>query len=51
MILKSKNKSFTNIKSQFQLKNIDSNKITVSNKISFGKKGFKYFTGNMDAKK
>ena len=49
--MKSKNKSFTNIKNQFQLKNVDSNKITVSNKISFGKKGFKYFIGFKDAKK
>ena len=32
-------------------KNRDINTITVSNKISFGKKGFKYFIGFKDAKK
>ena len=31
-------------------KNIDINKIVVSNKVSFGKKGFKYFIGYKDAK-
>ena len=31
--------------------NIDINKILVSNKVSFGKKHFKYFIGNKDAKK
>ena len=31
-------------------KNIDINKIVVSNKVSFGKKGFKYFIGYEDAK-
>ena len=30
--------------------NIDINKIVVSNKVSFGKKGFKYFIGYKDAK-
>ena len=33
------------------IKNIDINKIVVSNKVSFGKKGFKYFIGYKDAKK
>ena len=33
------------------MKNIDFNKIVVSNKDSFGKKGFKYFIGYEDAKK
>ena len=32
------------------IKNIDNNKIVVSNKVSFGKKGFKYFIGYKDAK-
>ena len=32
-------------------KNIDFNKIVVSNKVSFGKKGFKYFIGLKNAKK
>ena len=30
--------------------NIDNNKIVVPNKISFGKKGFKYITGYKDVK-
>ena len=51
MTLKSKNKTFTNIKDIFRLKNIDINEIVVSNKISFGKKGFKYFIGYKDTKK
>ena len=29
---------------------MDINKIVVSNKVSFGKKGFKYFFGYRDAK-
>ena len=33
------------------IKRIDINKIVVSNKVSFGKKGFKYFIGYKDAKK
>ena len=33
------------------IKNIDINKIVVSNKVSFGKNGFKYFIGYKDAKK
>ena len=33
------------------IKNIDINKIVVSNKVSFGKKGFKYFIGYKDTKK
>ena len=33
------------------MKNIDINKIVVSNKVSFCKKGFKYFIGYKDAKK
>ena len=32
-------------------KNIDINKIVESNKVSFSKKGFKYFIGYKDAKK
>ena len=31
--------------------NIDINKIVVSKKVSFGKKGFKYFIGYKDARK
>ena len=37
--LKSKNKNFANIKRPISIKNIDFNKIVVSNKVSFGKKG------------
>ena len=33
------------------IKNIDINKIGISNKASFVKKGFKYFVGYKDAKK
>ena len=33
------------------MKNIDINKVVVSNKVSFGEKGFKYFIGYKDAKK
>ena len=33
------------------MKNIDIDKIVVSNKVSFGKKGFKYFIGYKDGKK
>ena len=50
---------FDNIKSQkfyhnkepISIKKIDINKIVISNKISFGKEGFKYFIGCKDAKK
>ena len=37
-------------KRPISIKNIDINKIVVSNKVSFGKKGFKYFIGYKDAK-
>ena len=33
------------------IKNIDINNILVPNKVSFGKKSFKYFTGYKDAKR
>ena len=35
----------------YQHKNIDINKIVISNKASFGKKEFKYFIGYNNAKK
>ena len=38
-------------KGPISLKNISINKIVVSNKACFGKKGFKYFIGYTDAKK
>ena len=37
-------------KSPFLIDNIDTNKIIVSNKASFGKKGFKYFIANKISK-
>ena len=37
-------------KEPISIKNIDINKIVVSNKVSFGKKGFKYFIGYKDDK-
>ena len=38
-------------KRSISIKNIDINKIVVSNKVYFGEKGFKYFIGYRDAKK
>ena len=38
-------------KEPISIKNIDINKIVVSNKVSFGKEAFKYFIGYKDAKK
>ena len=37
-------KQFHEHKRPISIKNIDINEIVVSNKVSFGKKGFKYFT-------
>ena len=51
VILKLKNKNFTNIKSRFQYKKIYIKKIVVSNKVSLGKNVFRYFIGYKDAKK
>ena len=48
--MKSKNKNFINIKDLFQ-QNVDTDKIVVSNKVPFGKKGFKYFVIYKNAKK
>ena len=50
MIVKSKNKYFIKIKTYFN-KNIDINKIVVSNKVYSGKNRFKYFIGYKDVKK
>ena len=33
------------------IENVDTNKTVVSNRVYFGKKGFKYFVGYEDAKK
>ena len=38
-------------KGPISIKNVDTDKIVVSNKVSFGKKGFKYFIGYKDGKK
>ena len=38
-------------KRPISIKNVDSDKIVVSNKVPFGKKGFKYFIGYKDIKK
>ena len=42
----SPNKIATEKKSPISIDNIDISKAVVSNKISFGKKGFKYFIGS-----
>ena len=42
---------FKQHKKFISIKNIDINKIVVSNKISFGKNVFKYFIGYKDRKK
>ena len=44
------NQKFHQHKGLFSIKSIDSNKNVVSNKVSFGKKGSKYFIGYKDAK-
>ena len=49
--IKKKKKKFHQHRGPISIKNIDINKIVVSNKVSFGKKGFKYFIGYKDAKK
>ena len=42
---------FQQYKKRISIKNIDINKIVVSNKVCFGRKGFRYFIGYKDAKK
>ena len=51
VILKSKKQKFHQHKRPISIKNIDTNKIVISNKVSFCKKGFKYFIDYKDAKK
>ena len=51
MILKSKEQKFHKYKSLISIRNISINKIVVSNKVSFGKKDFKYFIDCKDTKK
>ena len=50
VILKLKNKFYQD-KSPISLNNKDITKIVVSKKVSFSKKGFKYFAGYKDGKK
>ena len=45
-----KKQKFYRYKRPISIKDIDINKIVASNKVSFGKKGFKYFIGYKDAK-
>ena len=45
-----KKQKFHQHKRPVSIKNVDINKIVVSNKVSFGKKGFKYFIGYKDGK-
>ena len=51
IILKLKKKKQFHQYKSISIDNIDINKIIVSNKVSFGKKDFKYFIGYKDAKK
>ena len=51
MMVRLKNTNFNNIKNLFSINNIDINKIVVSNKVSFGKKVFKYFIDYKNAKR
>ena len=50
VILKLKNKFYQD-KSPISINNKDITKIVVSKKVSFSKKGFKYFAGYKDGKK
>ena len=45
-----KKQKYYRYKRPIPIKDIDINKIVASNKVSFGKKGFKYFIGYKDAK-
>ena len=48
MVLKSKSKNFVG---SISIKNVVIDKTVVSSKVTFGKKGFKYFIGYKDTKK
>ena len=50
-MLKSKKQKFRQHKRRSSIKNIDLNKIVVSNKVSFDKKRFEYCIGYKDNKK
>ena len=49
--IREKKQTFHQHKGAISIKNIDINIIVVSSKVSFCKKGFKYFIGCKDAKK
>ena len=49
--IETQKQKFYQHKKPISIKNIESNKITVSNKVRFGKKGFIYFIGYKDARK
>ena len=51
MISEIHKQKFGQYKEPFSIKNKDINKIVVSNKVYFSKKGFKYFIGYKNAKK
>ena len=49
--IETEKKKFYQHKKPISIKNIESNKIKVSNKVRFGKKGFIYFIGYKDGRK
>ena len=49
--IETEKQKFYQHKKPISIKNIESNKITVSNKVRFGKKGFIYFIGYKDPRK
>ena len=49
--MKLKNTNFTNTKSPISISNVDISKTVVSNRVPFGRKGFKYFIGYKNGKK
>ena len=49
--IKIRKQKFHQHKRPISIKNVDNDNIVVSNKVAFGKKGFKYFIGYEDAKK
>ena len=49
--IETEKQEFHQYKRPTSITNIDINKIVVSNKVCFGKKGFEYFIGYKDAKK
>ena len=51
MISEINKQKFGQHKEPFSIKNKDINKIVVSNKVYFSRKGFKYFIGYKNAKK